>query len=124
MRREHAGPAAADPSFPTTAGPGGAAALPARVGGPRAVAPQHAAGMFEIEGDEVRVYADAARALSRRDPDGRQLVMSCGAALVNLRLAAHHFGHATSRGDPSGPPPRRPPRARAPRGAERYHPEG
>jgi nitroreductase len=51
---------------------------------------------FEIEGDELRVYADASRALPVADPDGRQLVMSCGAAIVNLRLAAQHFGHATS----------------------------
>jgi nitroreductase len=51
---------------------------------------------FEIEGDEVRVYADTSRALPVADPDGRQLVMSCGAAAVNLRLAAAHFGLATS----------------------------
>jgi hypothetical protein len=52
--------------------------------------------LFEIEGDELRLYADASRALPVSDPDGRQLLMSCGAALVNLRLAAAHFGHATS----------------------------
>jgi nitroreductase len=52
--------------------------------------------IFEIEGNEVRVYADASRALPLADPDGRQLVMACGAAIVNLRLAAAHFGHATS----------------------------
>jgi nitroreductase len=51
---------------------------------------------FEIEGDELRVYADASRTLPVADPDGRQMVMSCGAAIVNLRLAAQHFGHATS----------------------------
>jgi hypothetical protein len=51
---------------------------------------------FEIEGPELRVYADTARALPVADPDGRQLVMSCGAAIANLRLAAAHFGHATS----------------------------
>jgi nitroreductase len=51
---------------------------------------------FEIEGDELRVYADERRCLPAADPDGRQLVMSCGAAMVNLRLAAAHFGHATS----------------------------
>ncbi len=51
---------------------------------------------FEIDGDEVCVYADASRALPAADPDGRQLLMSCGAAVVNLRLAAAHFGHATS----------------------------
>src|SRR5512134_2668770 len=52
--------------------------------------------LFEIEGDELRVYADERRALPIADPDGRQLVMSCGAAIANLRLAAAHFGHATS----------------------------
>jgi hypothetical protein len=52
--------------------------------------------IFEIEGDEVRVYADASRATPTSDPDGRDLVMGCGAAIVNLRVAAAHFGHATS----------------------------
>ncbi len=52
--------------------------------------------LFEIEGDELRVYADAGRCVPVADPDGRQLVMGCGAAMVNLRLAAAHFGHATS----------------------------
>ena len=51
---------------------------------------------FEIEGDEVLVFADLARALPEADPDGRQLLMSCGAAAVNLKLAAAHFGLATS----------------------------
>src|SRR6266542_1731612 len=41
-------------------------------------------------------WAVLARSLPAADPDGRQLVMSCGAALVNLRLAAAHFGRATS----------------------------
>jgi hypothetical protein len=52
--------------------------------------------LFEIEGDELAVHADAGRALPEADPDGRELLMACGAALVNLRLAAAHFGHATS----------------------------
>src|SRR5512135_907697 len=52
--------------------------------------------LFEIEGDELLVFSDASRALPVADPDGRQLVMSCGAAAVNLRLAAAHFGLATS----------------------------
>ncbi|HYG68655.1 MAG TPA: hypothetical protein VD838_13385, partial [Anaeromyxobacteraceae bacterium] len=51
---------------------------------------------FEIEGDAVRVYADASRALPSADPDGRELVMACGAAILNLRLAAAHFGYASS----------------------------
>jgi nitroreductase len=52
--------------------------------------------LFEIAGDELRIYADTSRTLPVADPDGRQLLVSCGAALVNLRLAAAHFGHATS----------------------------
>lgn len=52
--------------------------------------------IFEIQGDELRVHADLSRALPAADPDGRQLVMSCGAVIANLRLAAAHFGHATS----------------------------
>jgi hypothetical protein len=51
---------------------------------------------FEIEGDEARIYADTSRALPVADPDGRELVMACGAAMVNLTTAAAHFGHATS----------------------------
>jgi nitroreductase len=51
---------------------------------------------FDVEGDEVRVHADARRALPATDPDGRELVLSCGAAVQNLRLSALHFGHATS----------------------------
>lgn len=51
---------------------------------------------FEIEGDELRVFADLSRALPVVDPDGRELVMACGAAILNLRIAAAHFGHATS----------------------------
>ena len=52
--------------------------------------------IYEISGDELRLYADTSRTLPIADPDGRQLLMSCGAALVNLRLSAAHFGHATS----------------------------
>jgi hypothetical protein len=38
------------------------------------------------------VFADRARALPVVDPDDRELTISCGAALYNLRLAAHCFG--------------------------------
>ena len=57
---------------------------------------------FEIEGDEVRLHADAGRALPATDEDGRELVMACGAAMQNLRLAAAHFGYATSVEIPPG----------------------
>lgn len=52
--------------------------------------------MFEIEGSELRLYGDWRRALKVADPQGRELVMACGAALYNLEVAALHFGHATS----------------------------
>lgn len=47
---------------------------------------------FIIDGDTVGVYADRRHALPVVDPDDRQLVMSCGSALFNLRLALRHFG--------------------------------
>lgn len=50
---------------------------------------------FVVEDDAVLVFADRARQLQRLDPDGRELAVSCGAALFNLRLAARHFGFAT-----------------------------
>ncbi len=51
--------------------------------------------LFRIDGDEIHVLADASRQLAAQDPDGRALVMSCGAALLNLRLAAEHFGRTS-----------------------------
>jgi hypothetical protein len=52
--------------------------------------------LFEIEGAEARVYGDFARALRSADPLGRELVMACGAAALNLELAARHRGRAAS----------------------------
>jgi hypothetical protein len=47
---------------------------------------------FKIVGDEVELYADRMRALPVVDPDDRELIMSCGAALFHLRVAMRHFG--------------------------------
>jgi hypothetical protein len=58
--------------------------------------------IFEIEGDELRLYADPARALPATDPDGRELLISCGAALANLVIAAGRFGWETSVEIPPG----------------------
>ena len=49
--------------------------------------------LFRIDDDIIHLYADASRQLQAQDPDGRALLMSCGAALLNLRLAAEHYGH-------------------------------
>ena len=40
----------------------------------------------------IAVYADAARRLPVADPGDRELFMSIGAFLMNLRIAAAHFG--------------------------------
>lgn len=51
--------------------------------------------LFKIVGnDMIELYADRSRALPVVDPDDRELVISCGAALYHLRLAANHFGLA------------------------------
>ena len=50
--------------------------------------------LFELAGHTVLLRADRARALPVVDPDGRELVISCGAALFNLRVALARFGCA------------------------------
>ena len=51
--------------------------------------------LFKIVGDRtIELYADRTRALPVVDPDDREMIISCGAALGQLRLAANHFGLA------------------------------
>lgn len=48
---------------------------------------------FEVDGvSRVFVHADRARQLTVGDPAGRELVMSCGAAIENFVIAARTFG--------------------------------
>ncbi len=49
--------------------------------------------LFEVEGDELRVFVDPRRTLRAADPQGREAVIACGAAVENLRVAAAHHGH-------------------------------
>lgn len=49
--------------------------------------------LFKIVGDEVELYADRTRALPVCDPEDRELIMACGAALFHLRIALRHFGY-------------------------------
>jgi Nitroreductase family len=51
--------------------------------------------LFYIDGNAVEIYADRARRMPVVDPEDRELVMSCGAALYNLRLALRHFGEGS-----------------------------
>jgi len=46
---------------------------------------------FRINAMDVELFADWSRRLGVVDPQGRELVMSCGAALFNLRVAAEYF---------------------------------
>ncbi len=49
--------------------------------------------IFKIVDDTVELYADKTRSLPIVDPDCRELMISCGAALFHLRLAIRHFGY-------------------------------
>jgi hypothetical protein len=49
---------------------------------------------FRIHGETLELRADRTRGLPVVDPDDRELVISCGAALFLVRLALRHFGFA------------------------------
>lgn len=51
---------------------------------------------FRISDNTVFLYADRSRALPVNDPRDRELSISCGCALMNLRVAAAHEGLGTS----------------------------
>jgi hypothetical protein len=46
---------------------------------------------FRINATDVDIHADWSRRLRVVDPQGRELLMSCGAVLYNLRVAAEYF---------------------------------
>lgn len=48
---------------------------------------------FRWDGTSYELSADTTRSLPASDPDGRELVISCGAALFNLRLALRKVGY-------------------------------
>ncbi|HLJ67088.1 MAG TPA: nitroreductase [Chloroflexota bacterium] len=48
--------------------------------------------LFAAGDEAVELYADRTRALPVIDPDDRELTISCGAALLNLRIALRRFG--------------------------------
>ncbi|WNV87483.1 Acg family FMN-binding oxidoreductase [Umezawaea sp. Da 62-37] len=47
---------------------------------------------FLVRSDRIELHADPGRALPATDPSGRELRLSCGAALLNLRLALRGKG--------------------------------
>ncbi|MEU4410949.1 hypothetical protein AB0F88_41135 [Streptosporangium sp. NPDC023963] len=48
---------------------------------------------FAVDGDEIALRADSDRKLRVGDPIGRELLVSCGAALMNVRLALRALGY-------------------------------
>ncbi|MCW5848475.1 MAG: hypothetical protein KIT87_00040 [Anaerolineae bacterium] len=50
--------------------------------------------LFHVQPKQVELRADQTRALPVVDPEDRELVISCGAALYHLRLALRYFGFA------------------------------
>ncbi|QRP50982.1 nitroreductase family protein [Amycolatopsis sp. FDAARGOS 1241] len=48
--------------------------------------------LFTTDRDAIELYADPDRVLPAADPDRRELLLSCGAALVNLRIAIRALG--------------------------------
>ncbi len=50
--------------------------------------------LWKISGNEIELWADYSRAMTALDASGRELIMSCGAALQHLRLAIRAFGLA------------------------------
>ncbi|HYA53055.1 MAG TPA: hypothetical protein VEG33_18030, partial [Streptosporangiaceae bacterium] len=48
---------------------------------------------FTAGGQQISVYADAGRQLMVADPDGREMMISCGAALFTSRLALRSLGY-------------------------------
>ena len=62
--------------------------------------------LFRVNHDGVELYADPTRALPVVDPDNRELIISCGAALELLCVSARFFGYVphvsedSSRRDP------------------------
>lgn len=52
--------------------------------------------LFRLQGHELDLIADLRRSLPVTDPENRELIISCGAALNHLRVAARYFGYASS----------------------------
>jgi hypothetical protein len=47
---------------------------------------------FRLDGSAVELWADPDRQLLQTDPDGREMLISCGAALYGLRLGLRRLG--------------------------------
>jgi hypothetical protein len=48
---------------------------------------------FTVGGQQISLHTDTDRRLAVADPDGREMMISCGAALFNVRLALRSLGY-------------------------------
>ena len=48
--------------------------------------------LFQVHNKTLEVYADLSRRLPIADPQGREVLISCGAACMNIRVALHFYG--------------------------------
>jgi hypothetical protein len=48
---------------------------------------------FGFHGSRISLHADPRRRLDMADPEGREMLLSCGAALCTLRIAARYLGY-------------------------------
>jgi len=48
---------------------------------------------FTAGGQQISLYTDTGRRLAVADPDGREMMISCGAALFSVRLALRSLGY-------------------------------
>jgi hypothetical protein len=53
--------------------------------------------LFRLKNGAIQLHADKNRALPIIDPRHRELTISCGGALFNIRVALRHFGHRDAR---------------------------
>ena len=51
--------------------------------------------LFRLQGHELDLIADLNRSLPVTDPENRELIISCGAALNHLRVASRYFGYSS-----------------------------
>ena len=52
--------------------------------------------LFTVGSDHITISPDPGRRLPVVDPDDRELFISLGCAAENLRIAANHYGYATT----------------------------
>jgi hypothetical protein len=61
---------------------------------------------FAISDREISVFADPSRCLPVADPRGRELMISCGAAVLTIRVALRQLGYVPTAAimpDPGNP---------------------